>query len=101
MLTSRRFIDSSNQDPGEQLQVRVLDPASATAARELAGQQGAAVLVVARQSKSVVLGVWEVAQLVDSNMQLTAVTETRDGEEDYVVSRLGHWANLVYDPVNN
>ena len=100
MLTSRRFIDSSNQDPGEQLQVRVLDPASATAARELAGQQGAAVLVVARQSKSVVLGVWEVAQLVDSNMQLT-VTETRDGEEDYVVSRLGHWANLVYDPVNN
>ena len=80
--------------------MRVLDPASATAARELAGQQGAAVLVVARQSKSVVLGVWEVAQLVDSNMQLT-VTETRDGEEDYVVSRLGHWANLVYDPVNN
>ena len=79
--------------------MRVLDPASATAARELAGQQGAAVLVVARQSKSVVLGVWEVAQLVDSNMQLT-VTETRDGE-DYVVSRLGHWANLVYDPVNN
>ena len=68
--------------------------------RGLAGQQGAAVLVVARQSKSVVLGVWEVAQLVDSNMQLTAVTETRDGE-DYVVSRLGHWANLVYDPVNN
>ena len=91
------------QDPGEQLQVRVLDPASATAAaaaRELAGQQGAAVLVVARQSKSVVLGVWEVGQLVDSNMQLTAVTEPGDGE-DFVVSRLGHWANLVYDPVNN
>ena len=80
--------------------MRVLDPASATAARELAGQQGAAVLVVARQSKSVVLGVWEVAQLVDSNMQLT-VTETRDGEEDYVVSRAANWANLVYDPVNN
>ena len=78
----------------------VLDPASDTAARELAGQQGAAVLVVARQSKSVVLGVWEVAQLVDSNMQLTAVTETRDGE-DYVVSRAANWANLVYDPVNN
>ena len=101
MLTSRRFVDSSKQDPGEQLQVRVLDPASATAARELAGQQGAAVLVVARQSKSVVLGVWEVAQLVDSNMQLTAVTETGGGEEDFVVSRAANWANLVYDPVNN
>ena len=100
MLTSRRFIDSSKQYPGEQLQVTVLDPASATAARELAGQQGAAVLVVARQSKSVVLGVWEVAQLVDSNMQLTAGTETRDGE-DFVVNRAANWANLVYDPVNN
>ena len=52
--------------------------------KEVSSRKQNHVYVVARQSKSVVLGIWSVDDLVDSNMNLKTIDITRD-EGCYVV----------------